>query len=496
MSYFSKRGAIALLVVFITAAPARAFQAFDSSVVKARLNPRSPTKQKIEHARKVVQKWPEFVIWDGDNKIFPTRAGMVYRIERADKDGMIISLPSQGLQGWVPRDSVIEYNQAEDYFTTELDLNPETSFVHLMRAVVCQDNQRLDRAFADLDEAIRLDPRNVSAWIERAFLWQLRNRMDLAMADVNKAIQLDPKAVDAYVERGVFHYSLKQYTEAFSDLERAADLGSRSIFVALTRGIMLLERKELDDAEAEFRRATQIDPKSSDAFLSIGTIQLMRSQPVEAVKTFSHALQLEPERADAFGGRATAYLSLGQHKPALQDLNNAIRIDPSKSEYFRNHGTVCSYLGEWKQALTDLETAVHLAPKDTESQLVRAWMLATCPDAKLRDGAKAVESATRACELTEWKVAHPMAALAAAYGESGDFKNAVKWQQKALELSPGKDAASRTYRIALDRYREGKPYHKLGVLEEWGIRKYQPTTSQASGATAKGKTNATATDQP
>ena len=32
----------------------------------------------------------------------------------------------------------------------------------------------------------------------------------------------------------------------------------------------------------------------------------------------------------------------------------------------------------------------------------RAWLWSTCPDAKYRDGKKAVASATRACELTDW----------------------------------------------------------------------------------------------
>ena len=98
---------------------------------------------------------PEFALWDGDTRIIPSRVGFIYRIERAEGDRLLISLPSQGLLGWVPRDSVVEYNQAESFFTTELDLGRNTSFAHLMRAIVCQDNARLDRSFADLDEAIR-----------------------------------------------------------------------------------------------------------------------------------------------------------------------------------------------------------------------------------------------------------------------------------------------------------------------------------------------------
>ena len=48
-------------------------------------------------------------------------------------------------------------------------------------------------------------------------------------------------------------------------------------------------------------------------------------------------------------------------------------------------------------------------------------MLATSPDAKLRNGRRAIELATRACELTKYKAAYILSTLAAAYAETGDF---------------------------------------------------------------------------
>ena len=471
--------------------PVRASGPIDEIKVSYRVRPKSHNL--LVHTREVVQKTPNLIIRNGHATFVPSRVGFIYQIVQAQGNQLLISLPSQGLLGWVPRDDVVEYNQAEGFFTNETDLKPQSSFAHLMRAIVCQDNDRQDQSVADLNEAIRLDPRNVSAWIERAFLWQLRNRMDLALADVNKAIEMDPRSSEAFVERGVFRYCLKEYAQAFRDFERAAELGSRSVSVPLTKGIILLQRRELNDAEAEFRRVLQIDPKNADAFVSIGSIQLLRSQRTEAVSSFKNAIEIDPEKGSAYGGRAAAYLAMGEYKRAIQDLNYAVRIDPAQTEYLRNRGVVYSYMGEWDQALADLDTALRVAPNDINAHLTRAWMLATCPETKLRDGSKAVVSATRACELTQWKMARPLAALAAAYAESGDFQSAVRWQQKAIELTLEEDSSKRYYQSCLERYRAGKPCHRLSPLEELGIRRYHPTSKPTGQRAGQSKSSGSST---
>src|SRR5262249_49421907 len=61
-----------------------------------------------------------------------------------------------------------------------------------------------------------------------------------------------------------------------------------------------------------------------------------------------------------------------------------------------------------------------------------AQLLATCPDDKVRDGKRAVQYATTACELTDWKVPSCLETLAAAYAEAGQFEEAIRYQTRAL----------------------------------------------------------------
>jgi len=77
----------------------------------------------------------------------------------------------------------------------------------------------------------------------------------------------------------------------------------------------------------------------------------------------------------------------------------------------------------------------------------------------LRDGKRAVELATRVCELTEWKYANPLDTLAAAYAEVGDFDKAVEWQEKASKLYTDADDRKKG-EDRLKLYQQRKPYRE------------------------------------
>ena len=87
-----------------------------------------------------------------------------------------------------------------------------------------------------------------------------------------------------------------------------------------------------------------------------------------------------------------------------------------------------------------------------------AWILATHPDAKWRDGAQAVTLAERCVQATQNRFPPVMNTLAAAYAEVGRDDDAVRVQVKAIEMAKGEDKASLQERLKL--YQAGKPYRE------------------------------------
>ena len=78
-------------------------------------------------------------------------------------------------------------------------------------------------------------------------------------------------------------------------------------------------------------------------------------------------------------------------------------------------------LGRTREAVAQYQEALRLNPDLAGALNNLAWVLATCPDDQLRNGAEAVRLAERACELTHYREPLFIGTLAAAYAEAGRF---------------------------------------------------------------------------
>ncbi len=117
--------------------------------------------------------------------------------------------------------------------------------------------------------------------------------------------------------------------------------------------------------------------------------------------------------------------------------------------------------GEFAEAISDYEAAFRVDPDYAPAFDGLAWLRATCLAAEFRDGDRAVEQATKACELTDFKKAGYVATLASAYAEAGDFDSAVMWQKKAIDLlTEGEEELRADLEKRLKLYRSGKTYRE------------------------------------
>jgi tetratricopeptide (TPR) repeat protein len=141
-------------------------------------------------------------------------------------------------------------------------------------------------------------------------------------------------------------------------------------------------------------------------------------------------------------------------------IPNLKEYEPQDAAGYCERGGAYHQHRDYDRAILNYTEALRLDPKSTLTCNNLAWLLATCPVDKVRNGRRAKEYARKACALTEEMDPSYLATLAAACAECGEFEDAVIWMKKALARAGLDDKALTAFRDRLKLYEMHKPYRQ------------------------------------
>jgi len=222
------------------------------------------------------------------------------------------------------------------------------------------------------------------------------------------------------------------------------------------RGAVCYARGEMDNAIDDQTEVIRLTPNSAAAFTRRGMAWAAKGEFDNAVKDLTDAIRIDPNNAMAYFHRGTAWQANAELDKAIKDFTDAIKLDPTDSAAYCSRGAARQTKADPENALKDYAEAIRINPIDVEAYNGIAWVRATCPNEKFRDGKEAVKYGTKACELTAWKDAYNINTLAAAYAESGDFTKAIEWETKAQSMYSQSELKQLSF--MLDLYKSNKPY--------------------------------------
>jgi len=119
--------------------------------------------------------------------------------------------------------------------------------------------QQTDKALADFNAALALEPRNLAALMGRAQASYARKSMSESLVDYSRVIELDPKNVTAYFRRGNVHFDLRDYAAALNDYSDSLKLDPNQPVVLYNRSLAAARLGRLKDANDDRRRALALD---------------------------------------------------------------------------------------------------------------------------------------------------------------------------------------------------------------------------------------------
>ncbi|MDP4720379.1 MAG: tetratricopeptide repeat protein [Akkermansiaceae bacterium] len=181
----------------------------------------------------------------------------------------------------------------------------------------------------------------------------------------------------------------------------------------------------------------------------------------EAADHYRKALVIHPGAGDAHNNLGILLAYQGKIADAIDSYRRALAIDPDYVEARANLGAALISQGNFAEAVEQFEAALNITPDAVSTSNNLAWLLATCPDARFRDGERAVELAQKAEQLTGGNHPAILCTLAAAYAEAGRFSEAVETARLALDLAKerGDQALAEALVRHLDLYELGIAFH-------------------------------------
>jgi lipoprotein NlpI len=108
-----------------------------------------------------------------------------------------------------------------------------------------------DKAIADFDEAIRLNPQDAPTYGTRGYAWYRKGDYDRAIADYGEAIRLNPLRADYYFVRGYTQFWLGRFAASFPDLTDSLRLNPNQSYAIIWRYLAQSRSGEPELAKSE-----------------------------------------------------------------------------------------------------------------------------------------------------------------------------------------------------------------------------------------------------
>ena len=319
-----------------------------------------------------------------------------------------------------------DYRDIETLWRTTIARNPDCWMAYSNLGSFLSAHGDANEAIADFRKALEIWPNQSKDHNNLGKALVQKGRIAEAMDHFQTALRVSPEDPDTESNIGAASLQQGDADEAISHLRRAVEKWPRHAQGHINLGNALLQNREIDAAIAEYEKTLALPFDHAESHYSIGTALRQKGDVEEAIVHYRKALELRPDYANAHNNLANALRQQGRTEEAVHEYEAALKSEPDSILAGNN----------------------------------LAWILATSPNASVRDGAKAVQLAQRANRLSGGSDPIILHTLAAAYAENRQFSEAVNAAQRALELADANGVASlaESLRSKLALYQAETPY--------------------------------------
>ncbi|MBX9788827.1 MAG: fused MFS/spermidine synthase [Pirellulales bacterium] len=301
---------------------------------------------------------------------------------------------------------------------------------------------------------------------------------------LGKVVGLDVDTADYFVALGTQYRIMGDLKSALNSYQEAIKLRGSKGHPEAYRGIAAIhiQNKGKREAIAVLHDLLKIHPNDVEALDVLVRLHLDQNQNDEAVAVLRRLTQLQPANEKARFVLSEVLLRQNKHADAVPELRMLLTIRPNSAPYHANLAQSLLMLKQNSEAADEFRQALKLQPDVTPGSKAQtwannlAWLLSTNSDDSLRNGAEAVDWATKAAAAAA--KAHQLEpdfldTLAAAYAEAGQFDKAIETSYSVVDKARSEIQILRERKYASQAEKqvaEGRAAHLTKLIDTTNSR--------------------------
>ena len=232
----------------------------------------------------------------------------------------------------------------------------------------------------------------------------------------------------------------------------------QNVEIRMLRDRVALSDKKYDEALEEIRLAMFFEENSKELQM-MKTLILCQKDKANfdnARKEVENLLNDKDADVDALHIASNVAHAMKDPELALQVSQTVLKQDENDEEALFELPSIYIALKQYDKAVEAFEKSVNQYPESPTALNNYSWFLSTTTQDAYRDGKKALKLGLKAAQASNYEKAYILSTLAAAYAENGDFENAMKFIQKALEINKD-DSIVQSVKNEMESYKQKKP---------------------------------------
>ena len=183
--------------------------------------------------------------------------------------------------------------------------------------------------------------------------------------------------------------NLPEFVNTAGDGIEEIQVPAVEMYKLIDQAMHLEEQGKNREALAVWKKAATIEPENAKVQNGLGISLYVEGETAQAFVHLRHSVRLNPRLLENHLVLGKFLLEQGRAPEAVPELQTAIAIKARFAPAEEALAGAFETLGNWSGALEHWRRALEIDPGRTSAISGMAWLLATAPDATVRNGAEA-----------------------------------------------------------------------------------------------------------